>query len=100
VASFHELFLWPSAEDSHHEAIDFVNYSVYFNTEADMGRGAQRPMGRGRRGISMPPIFAPGSSTSEYQRGRAYLSQLSEFSGGTVFDALKMEDLSVQICKS
>jgi VWFA-related protein len=70
-------------------------YSVYFNTQADMGRGAQqRPMGRGRRGMSIPPIFAPGGSTSEYQRGRTYLSQLSENSGGKVFDALKMEDLS------
>jgi len=69
-------------------------YSVYFNTEADMGRGAQRPMGRGRRGMSIPPIFSPGGSNSEYQRGRAYLGQLSEFSGGKVFDALKMEDLS------
>ena len=69
-------------------------YGVYFNTEADMGRGTQRPMGRGRRGMSIPPIFRPGSSTSDYQRGRSYLGQLAEFSGGTVFDALKMEDLS------
>ena len=69
-------------------------YSVYFNTEADVARGAPRPMGRGRMGLPRPPIYGPGGSDMEYTRGRAYLSELSEYSGGTVFDALKMEDLS------
>jgi Ca-activated chloride channel family protein len=79
-------------------------YSVYYNTESDIYR--RRP---GRPGYPSgyppqwppvimnpnPPIYGPGgpgSTSSEYAAGRAYLSKLSEYSGGLLFDG--MTDLS------
>jgi VWFA-related protein len=73
-------------------------YTIYFNTEGDLDT-----VGRGGRvgGIPLPgpPVVigpgypGPGSGSSDYAQGRQYLSQLSEFSGGLFFDALKPEDL-------
>lgn len=79
-------------------------YSVYYDTESDSYR--RRP---GRPGYPSgypsqwppvimnpnPPIYGPGrpgSPSSEYATGRAYLSKLSEYSGGLLFDG--MTDLS------
>lgn len=75
-------------------------YSVYYNTEADMQRDQQGTWGRPPFGRSppivigsQPPVYGPGSSSMDYARGREYLAKLSEFSGGMVYDALKLEDL-------
>ncbi len=80
-------------------------YSVYFNTERDVERMSRGPYGRPRvPGMPpvivlnpMPPIYGPGggagSAAEDYAIGRNYLEKLSEYSGGMVFDALKMEDL-------
>jgi len=73
-------------------------YTIYFNTEGDLDTVG----GRGRVGgipfpsprvVVGPGNPGPGSGASEYAQGRQYLSQLSEFSGGLFFDALKAEDL-------
>jgi Ca-activated chloride channel family protein len=73
-------------------------YSVYYNTERDLRRGSV-----GTTLPGTPPVIlfprpqvsggGTGSTAEEYQRGRAYLADLSESSGGRVFDALRMEDL-------
>ncbi len=80
-------------------------YSVYYNTEADV-RGGQRRGTWGRPPFSpfppiivgpQPPVYGPGGGPGtgswDYTRGREYLAKLSEFSGGMVYDALKLEDL-------
>ena len=75
-------------------------YSIYFNTER--GMESSRRTGQVIGGIPLPgppvigspvPTTGPGSSASEYMQGRLYLSQLGEYSGGMLFDALKMDDL-------
>lgn len=73
-------------------------YSVYYNTEADVRRSQQGTMSRPQFGrfppvVVGPPIYGPGSGSMEYARGREYLGKLSEYSGGMVYDALKLEDL-------
>lgn len=85
-------------------------YSVYFNTEGDLyARGTRPsvggyPLPGGGYPIpggppiitTRPPIYGPGgpgSSSSDYMRGRDYLKKLSEFSGGVVLDALQMQDI-------
>ncbi len=76
-------------------------YSIYFNTEGDM----ETIMGRGGTTVGglplpVPPVMGSpmprppgGSISSDYVQGRLYLTQLAEFSGGVLYDALKMEDL-------
>lgn len=80
-------------------------YSVYFNTERDVDRMSGGPRGRPRiPGMPpvivlgpTPPVYGPGGGTGgaaeQYAIGRDYLARLSEYSGGMVYDALKMEDL-------
>jgi Ca-activated chloride channel family protein len=72
-------------------------YCIYFNTEGDIDYrspgtvgGMPLPMPRVRVG---PGAQAPGSSSSDYYKGRLYLSQLAEYSGGVLFNALTTEDL-------
>jgi len=70
-------------------------YCVYYDTENDLYRGRQRSTIPGLPPITIdpfppsriPPMGGPGGSTSrDYQFGRNYLDELSEFSGGLVFD--------------
>ena len=81
-------------------------YSIYFNTENDLAR---RGMGGPRPTVGgiplpggppvvvgpMPPVYGPGrgGTWGEYAAGRKYLEELSEYSGGRVFDSLAMQDL-------
>jgi Ca-activated chloride channel homolog len=76
-------------------------YSIYFNTESDM-ETMSRTGGTTVGGLPLP--FPPaggssrtgypqGSTSSEYMQGKNYLDQLAQFSGGVLYDALKMEDL-------
>ncbi len=75
-------------------------YCIYFNTETDMQGRSRQPS----TGLPLPPVIGRqpqrrpvpgvGSSPEDYMGGRQYLSDLGENSGGRVFDALKMEDLS------
>lgn len=74
-------------------------YSIYFNTERDTVLGQRSGGTVGGVPLPLPPVIVapgypgPGSSSSEYMQGRLYLSDLAEYSGGMLFDALKMEDL-------
>ncbi len=75
-------------------------YSVYYDTEADVQRGQRGTWGRSPFPRfppvivgPQPPVYGPGSSSWDYSRGRAYLAKLSEYSGGMVYDALKLDDL-------
>jgi len=74
-------------------------YSIYYNTERDMLRSQGSARGVGGVGFPVPPIIVgpgasgSGSSASEYMAGRLYLTQLAEYTGGSLFDALDMEDL-------
>jgi VWFA-related protein len=79
-------------------------YSIYFNTEYDVVRRGMPgtrptvggiPLPGGGPTIGGPPIYGPGrgGSWGEYAAGRRYLEELSELSGGRVFDALAMQDL-------
>jgi Ca-activated chloride channel homolog len=72
-------------------------YSIYFNTESDVGMN-RRPGGT-VGGYPVPPVimspnpYPPGAPSSEYMQGHQYLTQLAEYSGGLLYDALKLEDL-------
>ncbi len=74
-------------------------YAIYFNTESDMEMGRRSGGTVGGFPLPIPPVVVspgsrpPGSSSSEYMQGRLYLTQLAEYSGGVLYDALKMEDL-------
>ncbi len=94
-----------SRKASSKETIDLAKesqatiYSIYFNTEGDMEVG-RRPAGTvGGLPLPLPPIVVspgsrpPGSASSEYMQGRLYLTQLAEYSGGVLYDALNIEDL-------
>ncbi len=71
-------------------------YCVYYNTESSLYSGRRRstiggfpPVIRG----PLPPIYGgPGSTGMDYEIGRAYLGNLSDYSGGLVLDG--MQDLS------
>ena len=65
-------------------------YCIYFNTREDM-QGP--PLDRFPRNRIPPDPPRAGSSTEDYLGGRQYLSDLADYSGGRVFDALTMEDL-------
>ncbi len=79
-------------------------YCVYYNTERSTFRGPFSGPTVGGYPLpgAIPPIIStqpgiygptgPGSTSSEYMRGRAYLDKLAESSGGLVFDG--MQDLS------
>jgi Ca-activated chloride channel family protein len=75
-------------------------YCIYFNTEYDVQRGSRLPGTVGGIPGTYPPVIVGrgpqprGSSRMEYLAGRAYVSQLSEFSGGRLFDAQTTEDLA------
>ncbi|MBZ5494899.1 MAG: VWA domain-containing protein [Acidobacteriia bacterium] len=66
-------------------------YCIYFNTQDEM-QGTNRIPTPGERLPRMPGL---GSSTEDYMGGRQYLSNLADYSGGMVFDALRMEDLGL-----
>lgn len=76
-------------------------YCVYYNTESDSFYRGQRPGVGGIPGSRYPPVMAPpmggprglGTIADDYRRGRYYLNKLSEYSGGLVLDALKIQDL-------
>jgi VWFA-related protein len=75
-------------------------YCIYFNTEGDQEKIA-RSTGPGGIPLPGPPVivspyppgYPPGSASSDYMRGRDYLSRLAEYSGGLLFDAIKTDDL-------
>ncbi len=79
-------------------------YSIYFNTQWDRSGMGPRPMIGGYPVPGgppvvvnpMPPVYGPpgaGGIGGDYAAGRRYLTELSENSGGIVFDALQMDDL-------
>jgi Ca-activated chloride channel family protein len=75
-------------------------YCIYFNTQADMqGSPRSRIPGQTYPPVTgQPPVTRPipgvGSSTEDYMGGRQYLAELADYSGGTVLEALRMEDLT------
>jgi Ca-activated chloride channel family protein len=77
-------------------------YAIYFNTEFDTQGGGGilgRPTAGGLPIPGVPPIVTTGpsigrgASPGEYAEGRRYLSELADYSGGRVVDALEMRDL-------
>jgi VWFA-related protein len=76
-------------------------YSIYFNTEGDETGPTPTVGGIPIPGTGMPPVIrtyppmgSPGSgSWGNYAAGRKYLKELSEYSGGMVYDALQLDDL-------
>ncbi len=75
-------------------------YCIYFNTQADM-QGSPRSQFPGQTFPPIPgqppgsrPVPGVGSRTEDYMGGRQYLAELADYSGGMVFEALKMEDLT------
>jgi Ca-activated chloride channel homolog len=74
-------------------------YCIYFNTEGDLQMGQRLPGTIGGLPPSYPPVIVTtgpggrGSTSWEYMAGRQYVSQLAEYSGGRLFDALKTDDL-------
>jgi VWFA-related protein len=86
-------------------------YSVYYNTEGDLYRGAGGPTvgGYPLPGGGLPPVVSgpgvygpgfPGGAHYEYAAGREYLKRLSEFSGGMVFDGNEnLQDAFAQVAK-
>lgn len=83
-------------------------YSVYFDTEQDLYRrrtgGVMGPTVGGiplpndpRVVGPMPPVYGPGgpgTTRGEYMAGRGYLKELGDLSGGTVVEAMSMDDLA------
>jgi VWFA-related protein len=73
-------------------------YSIYFNTENDVYTSRQ-PGTVGGLPLPLPPVVVspgsrpPGSASSDYMQGKLYLTELADYSGGVLYDALKMEDL-------
>jgi Ca-activated chloride channel family protein len=73
-------------------------YCVYYNTEQDLyGRRSAKSVLDPRFPPVIlnpyPPSFpGPGSSSGEYQAGRAYLNELAENSGGLVLDGMSNLD--------
>lgn len=75
-------------------------YPIYFNTEYDRQRSIGRPTVQGLPVPGYPPVVVNpmppggrGTGWEDYAAGRAYLSELAEYTGGRVFDALQMQDL-------
>jgi VWFA-related protein len=85
-------------------------YAVYYNTEDDLSMTGRRSPGPTIGGYpvpggppivigSQPPVLGNpspggGSARYDYMAGRKYLQDLANYSGGKVFDALEMKDLS------
>jgi Ca-activated chloride channel homolog len=93
-----------SAKAGRGETVDLAKetkatiYSVYYNTEGDQYRRTT-----GYPTTQIPPVLFPGPTVTrgptmgssypdDYPGGRAYLKELAEYSGGTMFDG--MQDLS------
>lgn len=85
-----------------------VIYCIYFNTEGDSIRRSMQGPNIGGYPLPGPTIggypgpttggrYPPmgGGQTGNYSAGRSYLANLSEHSGGMVFDALVMDNLGV-----
>ena len=77
-------------------------YSVYYNTEGDVRRGMYGgprptvggyPLPGGGPTVVNPPIYGGGGGHYEYAAGHSYLTKLAENSGGTVLDALAIDDI-------
>lgn len=73
-------------------------YAIYYNTEDDAALTRQSGVTVGGIPLPSPPVVvsrppSSGSASWDYREGRLYLAQLAEYSGGLIFDALKMEDL-------
>lgn len=68
-------------------------YAIYFNTEYDRQRSIGRPTVQGLPVPGYPPVVVSPMPPGDYAAGRAYLSELAEYTGGRVFDALQMQDL-------
>jgi Ca-activated chloride channel family protein len=74
-------------------------YCIYFNTEDDYQMGQRLPGTIGGLPPTYPPVIVTtgpggrGSASWEYMAGRQYVLQLAEYSGGRLFDALKIDDL-------
>jgi Ca-activated chloride channel family protein len=72
-------------------------YCVYFNTESEQYYNRPRPT-IGGFPYPTPPLITTGpagsgSSRESYMIGHEYLKKLSEYTGGTILDALKASDL-------
>jgi Ca-activated chloride channel family protein len=79
-------------------------YCVYYDTEADQFSGQRRSTIGGFPPIVMSPLppvaGGPGSTSSDYLAGRAYLDKLAEYSGGLVFDGRKdLTDTFAQVAR-
>lgn len=68
-------------------------YAIYFNTEYDRQRSIGRPTVQGLPVPGYPPVVVSPMPPGDYAAGRAYLSELAEYTGGRVFDSLQMQDL-------
>jgi Ca-activated chloride channel homolog len=88
---------------------DVVIYPIYFDTRYDVERQSRFPFPSGRRGTG-PQIPLPGrvpidprgprqreedeqQLNMEYERGRSYLHNLADVTGGTVYVADRLENL-------
>lgn len=83
-------------------------YAVYYDTENDLSTGGSSPRptisgypvpGGPSIILGQPPVIGSpspggGSTRYDYMAGRKYLLDLANYSGGKVFDALEMKDLS------
>jgi len=74
-------------------------YAIYYNTELDQEMPRRSGGTIGGFPLPIPPVIgstnpqSSGSSSSDYEQGRHYLNQLAEYSGGVLFNAIKLEDL-------
>ncbi|MBN1568856.1 MAG: VWA domain-containing protein [Acidobacteria bacterium] len=80
-------------------------YCIYFDTERDQYEINRRSSGRTLPPViwnPLPPVTggSSGPSPEEYQRGKAYLNGLAEYSGGIVLDGTNdLDEAFAQIAK-